>query len=140
MTQSYLLGEIKRVSVIDLILVGPMAVPGISHAIIELIAMADHALGLHSEVGEMNAVGMLFMNITGVLAIIWCVTRIKAPSVNLAWYDIYGRLAVAFILAFYAFVSGMSVIFAFFMATELAGAVWQMRATQLLDEPANPAE
>lgn len=140
MTQAYLAKEIKRVSIIDLCLVGPMAVPGVSHAIIDLIAMIDHALGLHSEVGEMNAVGMMFMNVVGVLAIVWSVARIKAPAEHLAWLDIYARLAVAFILAFYSFVSGMSVVFAFFMATELIGAVWQMRATQMLDSPPKPAE
>lgn len=128
MAQNALARTVRRLSWVDVLLVGPLAVPGVSHLIISLIGWLDAALGLNSSIVTVNPMGMLFMNVVGVLAISWCIVRIQAPSVLLARLDILARLAVSALILYYMFVWGVTAVLLVFLVSELIGAVLEWRA------------
>lgn len=118
----------KRFALLDLVLVGPMALPGVAHILVGLFILADGAVGFQSPLGQMNEAGMLFVNVVGVLAAMWAVARLKAPTALTMRIDSYARFAVALILIYYWAGLGPSVIFVLFLISEIGGAIVQLAA------------
>lgn len=127
MSNSAVAQTIRRLSWVDVALIGPMAIPGVSHLIIDLILWLDAVLGLDSAVQSMTPMGMLFMNVVGVLAISWCVVRIRAPSVLLGWVDVIARLAVSVLILLYIIFWGITPVVLLFLASEMIGATLEWR-------------
>lgn len=125
----------KRFALLDLVLVGPMALPGLAHILIGLFILADGAVGIQSPLGQMNEAGMLFVNVVGVLAAMWAIARLMAPTALTTRIDSYARLAVALLLIYYWAGTGPSVIFALFLLSEIGGATVQLLALKKKGQP-----
>ncbi len=125
----------KRFALLDLILVGPMALPGLAHILIGLFILADGAAGVQSPLGQMNEAGMLFVNVVGVLAAMWAIARLLDPTALTTKIDAYARLAVALLLVYYWASVGFSIIFVVFLVSEIGGAAVQLMALKKKDQP-----
>lgn len=119
---------IRRLSWVDILLTAPLAIPGLSHAVIALLSSLDAAFGFESAITSTNALGILLMNTTGTMALFWCVARIQEPTVNLAWLDVYARCIIAVLVLGYVGLAGVSVLFLAFFVSESVGAVVEIRA------------
>ena len=107
----------------------PFALPYVSHWLIGLIYHIDARLGFDSPVPGFDPVSLMFVNIMGVLGVVWALARIGTPSEELARLDGLGRLVVA-ALIIHAITWGATPVLWAFVATELAGS-----AAQLLRRP-----
>jgi hypothetical protein len=122
---------IRAFAWIDFAVTLPFALPYVSYWLIGLIYRLDMQLGLNSPVPSFDPVSLMFVNIMGVLGVIWALARIGRPSEDLARLDGLGRLVVA-ALIIHAITWGATPVLWAFVATELAGS-----AAQLLRRPEN---
>lgn len=116
----------KRFAILDIMLVGPMALPGLSHFILSVFIMIDHALGLQSPLAEIKEPGIMFANVVGVLAVMWAIARLRVPHIQLMKVDAYARIIVGLLLCYYWALLGPSAIFILFLLSEFGGATVQL--------------
>jgi hypothetical protein len=114
---------------LDLAVTFPFALPYVANWLIALIYRIDIHLGLGSPLPYFDPVSMMFVNIMGILGVIWALARIGTPTEELARLDGLGRLVVA-ALIIHAITWGATPVLWLFVATELAGS-----AAQLLMRP-----
>lgn len=119
---------VRRLSWVDIVLVSPMAVPGLAGLILSIAEAIDGMLGLASPLGDLSTMGMVFVHVVGILATVWSIARIKEPTLLLAKLDAWARLAVTAVLLFYMAMLGPSVLFFLFLASEIIGAALQFLA------------
>lgn len=127
-TPGSLAGTIKTLSLIDIVLTAPLAIPGISQLFLQVVAGIDHSLGFDSAISNTNAMGLLLMNTTGVMAFFWCIARIRMPNPTMGWLDVYARFVVAALVLGYVGLAGVSIVFLLFLATEVVGALVEIHA------------
>lgn len=80
---------------------------------------------LMSPVPSFDSVALMFVNIMGVLGVIWAMARLANPTEELARLDALGRLIVA-ALIIHAITWGATPILWLFVMTELAGSAAQL--------------
>ncbi len=117
---------IRILCLIDLALVGPMALPPMARLIIDLFSSLDQALGLASPLPMITDMGYLFMSVTGILAAVWSLSRLREPTRLNIGLDVGARLAVALLLIYCWGLIGLSIIFVLFLMTEIGGAGLQL--------------
>jgi len=113
----------RRVAWVDLWLFAPLALPFFSDMYVGLIYGAHVALGLRGPISAFAPMHWVFVNIVGVLAVLWAIARIRLPVRELVLADAYGRVVVAALLVFWI-ARGATPVLAVFVATELAGAIY----------------
>ncbi|HEX7777197.1 MAG TPA: hypothetical protein VF449_11795 [Parvibaculum sp.] len=111
---------------LDLAITAPFVVPYLAEALISLIYRIDAALGYDTPLLEFGALQMMFVNIMGVLGVIWALVRLRDPNEELARIDALGRLIVA-ALIIHAITWGATPLLWAFVATELLGSLAQLR-------------
>jgi uncharacterized membrane protein len=111
---------------LDLIVTLPFAIPYVAEALIGLIYRIDGTLGYDRPLPEFGAFQMMFVNIMGVLGVIWALARLRDPNEQLARMDALGRLIVA-ALIIHAITWGATPVLWIFVATELTGSLAQLR-------------
>ena len=116
---------IRTVAWVDFAITLPFALPYVSHWVIGLLYHIDMQLGLASPIPGFDPVSLMFVNIMGVLGVIWAMARIGSPSAYLARLDGLGRLVVA-ALIIHAITWGATPLLWLFVATELAGSAAQL--------------
>lgn len=72
-----------------------------------------------------DPVALMFVNIMGVLGVIWAIARLTIPTEELARLDALGRIVVA-ALIIHAITWGATPVLWLFVMTELAGSVAQL--------------
>lgn len=72
-----------------------------------------------------DPVALMFVNIMGVLGVIWAIARLTNPTEELARLDALGRMVVA-ALIIHAITWGATPVLWLFVMTELAGSVAQL--------------
>lgn len=120
----------RRVAWVDLWLFAPLALPFFSEIYIAIVLTLHQALGLSGALPGFSPFHWVFINATGILAVLWALARIRFPVRELVLADAYGRICVAIVLVFWIW-RGATPVFAAFVVTELAGAlyvVWPRRA------------
>lgn len=110
---------------LDFAITLPFALPYVSHWLIGLIYHIDFLLGFASPIPGFDPVSLMFVNIMGVLGVIWALARIGAPTEYLSRLDGLGRLVVA-ALIIHAITWGATPVLWAFVATELAGSAAQL--------------
>lgn len=111
---------------LDLLVTGLFVLPLTAQPVLDLIFWL-HARFIAPEAApEIGGAAMAFINIMGVIGVIWALARLKMPLALLARLDGAGRLAVAALLLWHI-AGGLSPIFGLFAVTELAGAIFQLR-------------
>lgn len=112
---------------LDLAVTGLFALPFTAPLLIDLAYWLHDALPLAPLARPvLGDTAMAFVNIMGIIGVIWALARLKAPSLLLARLDGWGRLAVAAVLLWYM-TGTLSPVFGLFVLTELAGAAAQLK-------------
>jgi len=112
---------------LDLAVTGLLALPVTAPLVIDLVYWLHDALPLAPLARPaLGDTAMAFVNIMGIIGVIWALARLKAPSLLLARLDGWGRFAVAAVLLWYM-QGTLSPVFFLFVLTELAGAAVQLR-------------
>lgn len=119
---------LRAVAAADVALTAPFAVPVLAGWIIAALADLDAWLGLGNDSPALDPLGLLFVNLTGVLAVCWNLARVGSAGTELARIDVPARCVVAALIAGYVGGAGVSPLLLVFVATELGGAVLQARA------------
>lgn len=79
---------------------------------------------INSRLPKFDAVSLMFVNIMGVLGVIWALARIGSPNDDLSRLDAMGRIIVA-ALIIHAITWGATPLLWVFVGTELIGSALQ---------------
>lgn len=107
----------------------PLALPVISYWLLGYIYHVDQVMLMNSPVPTFEPIAMLFVNITGVLGVIWAVARISTPTEALARLDALARIVVA-ALIIHAITWGATPVLWLYVVSEIGGS-----AAQLIGRP-----
>lgn|GEM_PF-663454 len=122
--------EGRRVAWLDLWLFTPLALPYFSEIYLALLKFAHFQLGIAGTFPGLAPLHWVFVNTTGILAVLWACIRLRYPLRDLVLADAYARIAVAAILVFWMWY-GATPLLSLFVLTEIGGAlyvVWPRRA------------
>lgn len=75
-----------------------------------------------------DPLALFFVNLSGVLVLVWVAARLLHPVGVLALVDTVGRLLVSALIAYYIVAEGAIPALWLFVGTEMAGAIGQGRA------------
>lgn len=115
--------EGRRVAWFDLWVTTPFALPFFSDVYMAIIHAVHVALGLSGGVPGFAPIHWAFINIMGVLAVLWALVRIRLPIREFALADAYARIVVAALLVFWIW-QGATPVLALFVLTEIAGSLY----------------
>jgi hypothetical protein len=121
---------VRACAAFDLVVTGCLAVPPFARVFLDLLFAGDLALGLGAQRVAFEPMHWLFVNLAGVLGVLWALVRLRTPTFELALFDVLGRLAVAAVILHAMSASGMTPLLHFFVGTELAGAAAQYWAVR----------
>lgn len=115
------LGAVRAFALLDLVVTGLLAVPWLSDRVLALVLTS---FGLDGSPGEcsFDPLMMTFVNLAGILGVLWNGRRYVAPTPDLVRWDMWGRVAVAALFVFYVLARDVPEILLLFVVTELAGA------------------
>lgn len=114
---------------IDMPIVTVMAIPGLSHGLVGLIDAIDALLGPGHGVGAWSPMAYLFLNVAGVLGVLWALIRLTQPgNLSLVRLDAWGRLAVTALVVGYVATGAVTPVLLVFLVSELLGAAFEFRA------------
>ncbi|GAA6154767.1 hypothetical protein [Pyruvatibacter sp.] len=126
----YIFLQGRRVAWLDLWLFTPLALPYFSEIYITILKFAHFQLGLAGGFPGFAPLHWVFINTTGILAVLWACIRLRYPVRDFALADAYARIVVAAILVFWIW-QGATPLLTLFVATEIGGAlyvVWPRKA------------
>jgi hypothetical protein len=81
-----------------------------------------------SEAPVFDSLALFFVNLSGVMVLVWVAARLLHPIGLLALVDSIGRVLVSLLIAYYILVEGAIPVLWLFVGTEMAGAIAQGRA------------
>ena len=87
--------EGRRVAWFDLWVTTPFALPFFSEIYVSLVYYVHFQLGFGGTVPGFAPIHWMFINIMGVLAVLWALIRLRLPIREFALADAYARLVVA---------------------------------------------
>lgn len=118
---------VRACAAFDLAVTGLLAIPGLASGFFAIVDAIGRAVGA-APLPPFAPIAMLFVHLAGILGVLWALARLVQPTRWLSFADAAGRTVVAaFIVAFVA-TAGVTPVLLAFVATELGGAVWQVRA------------
>lgn len=115
--------QARRVAWLDLWLTTPLALPFFSEIYISILHAMHVALGLQGAVPGFAPIHWAFINIVGVMAVMWALVRLRYPIREFALTDAYARITIAAILVFWIW-QGATPMLTLFVATEIGGALY----------------
>jgi hypothetical protein len=121
---------VRGCALFDLLVTACLAFPPSARLFVELLFSGDAALGLGSPRVGFQPLHWLFVHLAGALGVLWALARLRAPTAELALFDVGGRLAVAALILHATAAEGMTPLLHLFVATELAGAALQYVAVR----------
>lgn len=116
----------RFLKILDLIYCSAFAVPGLSTQIIGLLSALSVVLGWGIIV-QPNGLGAAFVNLFGVLGVLWNLAMLQLQDERLDKLDVPFRFVIAAILAYHITIMGLSPLFWFFVVSEMLGAFVQLR-------------
>lgn len=90
-------------------------------------------LGGTAAVPALDPLAMFFVNLSGLMVLVWIVARLLHPSGTMALIDTIGRCAVSLLIAYYILFENVIPVLWLFVLTEMLGAVAQLRVLQRCD-------
>lgn len=85
-------------------------------------------LGGTAQAPVFDPLAMFFVNLAGVLVLVWVAARLIRPLGIFALIDAVGRCAVSLLIAWYIVTEGVVPVLWLFVGTEMLGAIAQFRA------------
>jgi hypothetical protein len=114
----------RIVGIWDLILTLPFALPIVNVQAVFLLSWLNGILSPDVIFPAFDGLHMFFVQLFGILAVLWAVVRIHKPSAYLAFYDMVGRFVVAAVMLSTA-VMGISLVPAVFAVSEIGFGIVQ---------------
>lgn len=105
----------------DLIVTGLLALPPSARVFVSALYALDGARA----VPELPGIAWFFVNLAGMLGVLWALARLLRPDAWLARADALGRCAVATLIAGYLAAGALPGVMLAFVASELLGAAAQ---------------
>jgi hypothetical protein len=119
---------LRRVALFDLIVTLPFALPIVAQRVVYALFDLDEWLGLGTVMPRLDSLHLLFINLMGILAVLWNLARVRSRGTELAQMDVWGRCAVALWIAGYVLFSRVTPVLLLFVVTELGGAWIERKA------------
>jgi hypothetical protein len=119
---------LRRVALFDLIVTLPFALPIVAQRVVYALFDLDEWLGLGTTMPRLDSLHLLFINLMGILAVLWNLARVRSRGTELAQMDVWGRCAVALWIVGYVLFSRVTPVLLLFVVTELGGAWIQRKA------------
>jgi hypothetical protein len=119
---------LRRVALFDLVVTLPFALPIVAQRVVYFFFDLDERLDLGTVLPRLDSIHLLFINLMGVLAVLWNVARVRARGPELAQLDVWGRCVVAAWITGYVLFSRVTPILLVFVVTELGGAWIERKA------------
>ncbi|MDO8288980.1 MAG: hypothetical protein Q7T44_07155 [Parvibaculum sp.] len=116
---------IRAVAWVDLAITLPFVQPTIAYWLIGYIYHLDQQWMMLSIIPHFDPLTLMFVNIMGVLGVVWAIARLKSPTEDLARIDALARIIVA-ALIIHAITWGATPILWLFVATEVLGSAAQL--------------
>jgi hypothetical protein len=117
---------IRACAAFDLLVTGLLALPHVARAFVGALYALDGA----GAAPELPGVAWFFVNLAGVLGVLWALVRLLRPEPWLARADAIGRCGVAALIAGYLAAGEVPRVMLAFVATELLGAAAQRWASR----------
>lgn len=114
----------RLVGIWDLALTLPFALPVVNGYMVGVLKSVHVWLSPERAFPEFGALHLFFVQLFGILAVLWAVVRIHRPSRFLAAYDAGGRVVVAACMISFTLLGG-SAVPALFSISEIGFAVVQ---------------
>jgi len=114
----------RLIGVWDLILTLPFALPFLNKEIINLLKTVHDILSPQRQFSEFTDLNIFFVQLFGILAVLWAIVRIHKPERFLAMYDTFGRGIVALSMLTFT-LKGGSIIPLLFSTSEIGFGILQ---------------
>lgn len=124
---------VRAFAAFDLAVTACLAFPPLARAVLPLLFIGTSERAFPSLAAGFQPLHLFFVNLAGVLGVLWAIARLRTPSPALAWLDVVGRFAVAALILHATRAAGTPPLLHVFVATELAGAFtqyWFLRRTR----------
>lgn len=119
---------LRRVALFDLLVTLPFALPIVAQRVVYALFDLDEWLGLGTVMPRLDSLHLLFINLMGILAVLWNLARVRSRGTELAQMDVWGRCAVALWIVGYVLFSRVTPVLLLFVVTELGGAWIERKA------------
>ena len=115
------LAAVRAFALFDLVVTGLLALPWVADRVLALLLTW---FGLDGSPGDcsFDPLMMAFVNLAGILGVLWNGRRYVAPTPEHRRWDMWGRVAVAVLLVFYVVFKDVPSVLLLFVVSELAGA------------------
>lgn len=100
---------IRAIGLWDLVLTLPFSLPFVSVYALEVLDALNTALSPHILFPEFLPFHVFFVQLFGILAVLWALVRIQKPQSYLAWYDSIGRFVVGLSMIMFSIQRGGAV-------------------------------
>jgi hypothetical protein len=105
-----------------------LALPPAAQGFIALLYRINGWLGGAAAPPPFAPIQLFFVCLSGVLISLWVAVRLIWPLGALAYADAWGRIAVSALIFYFLACTDAPGVLAFFIFTEMAGAIAQLRA------------
>lgn len=116
----------------DLVVTFPFALPGLATAQLELLGKVQGWLGLAGQFPAFGPTHLFFVNLFGIIAVMWAVLRIARPDPLFGLVDGLGRMAVSSLMLYYLVAWGIPQIVLLFLVPEFLLGIAQLGMYRLV--------
>lgn len=105
-----------------------LALPFTAPLFLGFLYWLNGLLGGASTAPAFDPLALFFVNLSGMMVLVWVAARLLHPVGVLALVDAVGRVLVSALIAWYILIEGAIPVLWLFVGTEMAGAIAQGRA------------
>lgn len=116
--------------VLDLLLTGWLALPGLAALFVSAVSALGVATGLHPPLPPFGAFELFMVNLAGVLGVAWNTVRLRGLWRELLVADLIAKAAVALLITGYVLFAGVTPVALLFVVSEAAGAAIEWQAAR----------
>jgi hypothetical protein len=113
---------VRALASFDFLVTALLAFPVSARGFLDVLFHLNGYFGGASTPPAFDGIHWLFVNLAGVLGVLWAAVRIATPSRLLAGLDAGGRVWVSLLILWYVLVGGAPGLLLLFAGTELGGA------------------
>jgi hypothetical protein len=121
------LAVVRAFALFDLVVTGLLAVPWLGDAVLALMITWFGLDGSPGDLLPLPVLTSVFLNLAGILGVLWNGRRFIGPTPDLVRWDMWGRVAVAALFVVMLLTRDAPSVLWLFVVSELAGAVAERR-------------
>lgn len=113
---------VRALTWLDFAVCAVLSLPFAAALLFGLLDLASTAMG-GASVQPPTGAGAFFVNLAGLFGVLWNVVMLTNTQSNLHRIDLVARLGVIALIVFHIALSGLSLVFALFVLTEVVGGI-----------------